>query len=109
MSKPLSTDWAISGHNPIALLEFEESDREQTVRRIRADIVGFGLSQGYNHAAIRGVVADLYRTFGAEIELYIFAGADDLATAVTADATLAWLNLSVGQQTVREKLVSRLA
>ena len=109
MPRPLSNDWTVAGHNALNLLDFEEEERKRVIQGIRADLVGAGLAQAYSHNAIRNVVADLYRTFGSEIELYIFAESPDLAAAVTADVSLAWLNLTFGGQSVRQHILDRLA
>ena len=84
-------------------------ERENTLQKIVGDLVAFGLARGYNEAAIKSAIEDLFRTFITQWVLYVYTGASDLATAINANTTLAWLNQTSGGLTIRQRLVNRLS
>ena len=90
-------------------LSAREYERKRTVLFIQHDLVLFGKDQGYTQNQIRGAVEALFATFAAEWSLYILMGSSALVTAITADATLSWLDLDANGQTIRQRLVNRLS
>jgi len=82
--------------------------REDIFFQIQADLTGYGEGLGLNPAQVEAKLDELFTTFAAEWLLYILTGSPSIATAITNDATLPWLDTVVGGQTLRVRLVARL-
>ena len=111
MAKPLSPEWAQATDKQYfqLLLDFEEENRKRILQSIRGELVKFSLAQGYTLNQTRGAVETLHTTFLSEINAFLYAGTDTLATALTNDTTISWFNLDAGGKTIRERLLDRLA
>ena len=83
--------------------------RLQKLFEIYTDLIDFGTEQGYSQSVLRNALEDLSRTFATEFFTYILMGSRDAATAIGADATLAWLDLDAGGITIRQRLINRLS
>lgn len=84
------------------------NDRTEAVDRAVADLVDFGVGQGFNDNQIQGALLDLFETYPTEWFLYIFVGSDNISTAITNDVSLTWLDLDANGQTIRQRLLNRL-
>ena len=82
--------------------------RQEVLLQIQSDLIDFGLTEGFADAQVRTALETLFRTFAPEWSLYLLVGADDLATAITADTTIPWLDTLIGGVSLRQRLVNRL-
>ena len=85
------------------------NERLGVIARIQADLMEFGINQGYTLTQAKSAIENLFRTFSSSWFNYVVAGVDDITTDINDDVTLTWLNIAVGHTTVREKLISRLS
>lgn len=84
-------------------------ERWGLLMQIQADLIRFGRDQGFTQSQILGAVQDLFETYASEWLAYLLVFSPQLATAITNDATLTWLDLDAGGQTIRARLVGRLS
>jgi len=83
-------------------------ERQQNLDTITHDLIDFAIAQGYTNGQLQGALETFYETFSAQLLVYIQIGGTALQTAVTNDATIAWLDLDASGQTLRTRLVGRL-
>lgn len=87
-----------------------EEVRKGIVWRVQRDLYRFGTEQlALSAANVTGKIDDLFTTFAAEWAVFVLTGSRSIATAITNDATLAWLDTVAGPQTIRQHLLDRLA
>ena len=90
-------------------VEAAYQSRLHTILSAQADLAAFGLSSGYSQNQIRGAFEALFTAFLSEWMLYLLTGSSALATAITNDTTLSWLDLDASGQTIRARLINRLS
>ena len=93
----------------IAVVGAAREEALDTIDKLVGDLVDFAVGQGYTVQQARYAVEDLFRTFVSDWFLYTLIGSNDIVTAITNDATLAWLDIDAGGQTIRTRLISRLS
>jgi len=86
------TDQSDGQQGRIASLEFLAESRRQIVTTLQADLINYGLTLGLTPAQIEEKIDDLFSAFAAEWFLYLLIGSESLATAITNDVALGWLN-----------------
>jgi len=86
----------------------QRNRRGKTLIRVAVDLTRLATQLGQTGTQAREKVEALFRTFVKEVYLYEILGTDDLAVAIAADTTLAWLNVDVSGLTIRQRLVNRL-
>ena len=106
------TDWLVRSH-----VDFEdyvneffarELERKRVVFKIQYNLYQLATSLGQTPAQARNKIDELFSTFAAEWSLYVITGSPAINTAVSNDATIAWLDVDVQGTSLRQRILNRL-